>query len=137
MPTLTKEEYIELVKSSIKEATKDLTEENELFIEDMKKQLAEALKPTPDTKAPGTEKIDPKGGFVNFADYASAVHKDEVFRGQPAKQDKRLMAWQEKTAGEGLEEGTDSEGGYGLNAHLKLDHMLETPKVLMTTKVTL
>ncbi len=134
---MTTEELTELIKTSVKEATKDLTEENKTFIEDMEKQLDELKKPAPDTKAPGAEKVDPKGGFINFADYAQAVHKDEVFRGQPAKQDKRLMEWQTKAAGEGLEEGTDSEGGYGLNAHLKLDHMLETPKVLMTTKVTL
>ena len=92
-------------------AEKDSTANKE-FLETMTEQLAELKKPALDTKAPGTEKLDPKGGFINFADYAQAVFKDEVFRGQPAKQDNRLMAWQEKAAGEGLEEGTDSEGGF-------------------------
>ena len=134
---MTTEELTGLIKSSIKEATENLTEENKKFIKDMEKQLDEMSKAAVVIKPPGAEKLDPKGGFFNFTDYAQAVFKDEVFRGQSAKQDKRLMAYQEKAAGEGLEEGTDSEGGYGLNAHVKLDHMLETPKVLMTTKVTL
>ena len=106
------EELTELIKGSIKEATENLTEENKKFIKDMEKQLDEMSKAAVVIKPPGAEKLDPKGGFFNFADYAQAVFKDEVFRGQPAKQDKRLMAYQEKAAGEGLEEGTDSEGGF-------------------------
>ncbi len=133
---MTEQELKKYFEDSKALAEKD-SEKNKEFLETMEKQLDEMSKAAVVTKPPGAEKLDPKGGFFNFADYASAVFKDEVFRGQSAKQDKRLMAWQEKTAGEGMEEGTDSEGGYGLNAHLKLDHMLETPKVLMTTEVTL
>jgi len=113
---MTPEELKILMKDGLNEALKipiaEMTAENKEFIKTMETQIAELKKPATDTKAPGAESIDPKGGFFNFADYASAVFKEEVFRGQPAKQDKRLMAWQEKTAGEGLEEGTDSEGGF-------------------------
>ena len=112
---MTPEELKTLMKDGLAEALKiplaEMTAENKAFIETMEKQLDEATKAS-ETKVPGAEKLDPKGGFFNFADYAQAVHKDEIYRNQPVKQDKRLMAWQEKAAGEGLEEGTDSEGGF-------------------------
>ena len=109
---MTTDELTALIKSSVGEATKDLSKENKKFIEDMEKQLEEMAKPAPGAKVPGADKVDPKGGFANFADYAQAIFKEEVFRGIPTKKDKRLMEWQSKAAGAGLEEGTDSEGGF-------------------------
>ncbi len=104
--------FKEYLTEALKIPLAEMTAENKEFIETMKTQIEQLSKPAVDPKTPGAETLDPKGGFVNFADYATAVFKDEVFRGQPAKQDKRLMVYQEKAAGEGLEEGTDSEGGF-------------------------
>lgn len=56
-----------------------------------------------------TEKGDPKGGFINFAEFAQAVARAEI---NPRKTDKRLIALEVKAAGDGLTSEVDSEGGF-------------------------
>lgn len=76
-------------------------------------QLKELKKPVDNKVEAGevdpTEKGDPKGGFYNFAEFAQAVAKAEK---NPRSIDKRLVALEQKAAGDGLTEGTDSEGGF-------------------------
>jgi len=133
---LTQEELNKLIADEVAKLAPSVDMEEVGKIVDDK--LKEAIKPV-DKKIVAnddpTEKGDPKGGFYNFAEFAQAVAIADKSHGRNL--DKRLVALEQKAAGDGLTELVDSEGGYGINAHQKPDYMLETPKVLMTTKVIL
>ena len=107
---MTSEELQAMIKTMAEEQIEslevNLTESLSKTIDD---KIKESLK-TEDLKVPkGDEKEDPKAGFKNFADFAQSVAKAEV---NPRNIDKRLADWNEKAAGDGATEGTDSEGGF-------------------------
>ena len=101
---MTIEELKALIESQIKEAMKDLTEENKKFIDEMEKTLDELKKPV--GRNVTTEVDDSTYGFKNLGEFAHAVWK------APRKMDKRLIAYQGKAAGDGLTEVVDEEGGF-------------------------
>ena len=131
---MTQEELTEVIKNSVKEATKDLTEKNKTFIEDMEKRLDELGKPAPDAKTPTAEekkeqdKADSKS-WKSLAEFAHVV----AIAGKTHERvvDKRLVANAELKATD-LSEGNSEYGGYGQNALVKPCYMLETPKANTT-----
>jgi len=103
LQAMIKEMAVEQVKTLGGTLTEELSKEID---EKIKESLKES---TDDKKVPEDKTDDPKAGFMNFADFAQAVAKTEV---NPRQIDKRLAAWNEKAAGDGLTEGTDAEGGF-------------------------
>jgi len=131
---LTQEELDRLIDKRIEEKGKEakaagLNKESEEIVDEsirnLKKEIdklkEEANKPV-DKKIIGGEPEDKTGGFKSFGEYVLAVRK--AYNNETL--DPRL-----KTAGH-FEEGQDSLGGYGLNAHLKSDYMLENAKAIAT-----
>jgi len=111
---LTKEELTELIKTSVTEATKDLTEKNKKFIGDMEKRLDELGKPAPDAKTPTPEEkkeqaeADSKS-WKSIAEFAHCV----AIAGKTHERvvDKRLVLDAETKATD-LQVGDSEYGGY-------------------------
>lgn len=79
------------------------------------------------------KKLEKTGGYDEFWQFARDIYQaGPGGRSMPNK----LATWDKsvKTAGH-LAEGDEAQGGYGLNAHVKLCCMLETPKALTTCAV--
>lgn len=108
---LTKEDLDKLIADKVEKLNPSVDMEEIKKVID--EQLAEFKKPVDSKVEAGdvdpTEKGDPKGGFVNFAEFAQAV---AIAEKSPRSIDKRLEALEAKTAGDGLTELHDSEGGF-------------------------
>jgi len=149
--TMKESELIKLIKDTQEEGLKEfakkelgekvdilLNEQKEAFgvyaKDQLKEQMQDVLskyKVDPDIK----EADEKTSQFKSFGDFLLSIRKFRINRDLDERlafidKDGKLA----KTAGH-MEIGEDSQGGYGPNAHLKPDHMLETPKALNTTNV--
>lgn len=70
-----------------------------------------------------------KGGFKSMGHFFTDLIQAET--DEPSEALKNYSNALKKTAGY-MEEGDLSQGGYGLNAHIKSCYMLETPKAFAT-----
>jgi len=123
---------LEEVKGGLGDYAKDMLQEQ------VNDALA-AIKPDPAI----VEADEKASQFKSGGEFLSAVYKarngrelDNRLTYINSKGEAKQVPDVQKTAGH-LELGDDSQGGYGLNAHLKPDYLLETPKVLGTTYVTI
>jgi len=111
---MTAEELKEIIEGSVKEATKNLTEENKKFIDNMEKQLDELGKPAPNAKTPTAEekKEQAKADSKSWACLAEFAHKVAIAgKTHERTVDKRLIANAELKATD-ISEGNSEYGGY-------------------------